>query len=513
MIIIYHDNSKVHSVWNESTKEYLVYKSVFISKCLIEIAEQFPENLLIWCHILQKEFLNIDKIPLIFHHQKIMASFNLEDRNYFSKAIGYVDQSPFIKINKKVSYPTWQMSSQVGGIYAVALLAINTRITQDSNFNYYLHSVAKLGMPQGLICTSEPELLIKITVTKPNVRASSFTLFKFVKQHYKTRWFFLLIFHFLVYEKHFPLFSFLFCLFFKKRNNIVFDFANIQVQSMTITSTISYDVIIPTIGRKEYLYNVLKDFKKQHILPNTIIIVEQNPEPESKSELDYIYNETWPFKINHTFTHQTGACNARNIALSHINSEWVFLADDDNVFNSELIAEIFNKINSYGAKAVTTSYLQKDEKKQHNKIIQWPTFGAGNSFVKKTVLENIQFNKALEFGYGEDADFGMQLRNKGVDILYLPEPEILHLKAPVGGFRIKPNLAWHNDPIQPKPSPTVMLYYLLHYTPEQVAGYKTILFFKYYTRQSVKNPIQYYLTFIKQWERSIYWANQLKIKQ
>jgi hypothetical protein len=58
-----------------------------------------------------------------------------------------------------------------------------------------------------------------------------------------------------------------------------------------------------------------------------------------------------------------------------------------------------------------------------------------------------------------DNDFGMQLRNQGVDVLYLPEPKILHLKAPVGGFRTKPKLAWENDEIQPKPSPTVMLFH------------------------------------------------------
>ena len=68
----------------------------------------------------------------------------------------------------------------------------------------------------------------------------------------------------------------------------------------------------------------------------------------------------------------------------------------------------------------------------------------------------------FEFGFGEDADFGMQLRNQGYDVLYLPEPEILHLKAPIGGFRTKPVLQWQNESIQPKPSPTVMLYH--HFT-------------------------------------------------
>jgi hypothetical protein len=28
----------------------------------------------------------------------------------------------------------------------------------------------------------------------------------------------------------------------------------------------------------------------------------------------------------------------------------------------------------------------------------------------------------------------MQLRNQGHDVLYLPEPQILHLKAPMGGL-------------------------------------------------------------------------------
>ena len=116
----------------------------------------------------------------------------------------------------------------------------------------------------------------------------------------------------------------------------------------------------------------------------------------------------------------------------------------------------------------------------------------------------------FEFGYGEDGDFGMQLRNQGHDVLYLPEPEILHLKAPVGGFRTKPVLQWQKDDIQPKPSPTIMLYQLLHATPAQTNSYKTILFFKYYRLQKIKNPIRYYYNFQKQWERSVFWANELK---
>ncbi|HTG65883.1 MAG TPA: hypothetical protein VL859_05870, partial [Flavobacterium sp.] len=154
--------------------------------------------------------------------------------------------------------------------------------------------------------------------------------------------------------------------------------------------------------------------------------------------------------------------------------------------------------------------IQEEEKVMGKTISQWTSFGSGCSFVKREVVEKCKFNLGYEFGYGEDTDFGMQLRNQGVDVLYLPEPQIVHLKAPIGGFRTKPNLQWENENVQPKPSPTIMLYKQLHLTKQQIKGYKTILFFKYYSNQSIKNPIRYLKSFQKQWKQSMYWANKLR---
>lgn len=56
----------------------------------------------------------------------------------------------------------------------------------------------------------------------------------------------------------------------------------------------SVDVLIPTIGRKEYLYDVLIDLRKQTLLPQKVIIVEQNSEPDSLTQLDYLTAEEWP---------------------------------------------------------------------------------------------------------------------------------------------------------------------------------------------------------------------------
>ena len=100
----------------------------------------------------------------------------------------------------------------------------------------------------------------------------------------------------------------------------------------------------------------------------------------------------------------------------------------------------------------------------------------------------------------------MQIRNNGNDIIYSPTPEIIHLKAPMGGFRTKVNRKWDNDLIEPKPSPTVMVYKLTYDSEEQFFAYKLMYFFR---NINFKNPIEKYKTMISKWNRSVYWAQKL----
>lgn len=510
MLIIYHDGSKVVELSNVDVPNVAKINTLPLAEFLVAIAQEYPDVVLVWCHIRLKAQLDISEVEKLFHHQKLLFSYHPSEIGCLDKSIGYVEESPFIKINKEKTFPTWQMSSWVGGMHSQVILAVKDNIPLDNNFDYFLCSLAKLGMRKGLLCYSEPRLLKQGTFGFPT-KTNKYRLFRFVKQHYKTQWVFLLLFNLMLYERKFPIIPFFCSLFYKNRSKININLEVIKVQStQKVVDQATVDVIIPTIGRKNYLYDVLKDFSKQTVLPNKIIIVEQNPEADSTSELDYLTHEKWPFEIQHFFIHQAGACNARNIALDQTQSEWVFLADDDNRFEATLLSDIFEKIKQYGHQIVTTSYPQKNEPKKYTKVMQWPNFGAGNSFVRRDLLEKVRFNMALEFGYGEDGDFGMQLRNQGHDVLYLPEPEILHLKAPIGGFRTKPVLQWQNDSVQPKPSPSIMLYQMLHNTKEQQLGYKTILFFKYYKNQVIKNPIGYFISYRNQWERSIYWANDLR---
>ena len=512
MIIIYHKNNKVVELKGVDFVVSDKARNITVSDFMLNLAKKYPDELLVWCHEKVKEQLNSFEIETLFHNKKMVLSYNASGIQFLNKSIGYVEASPFIKVNSEVRFPTWQMSSCVGGVHSELLLSLKNKLIADQNFDYFLCSLAKRAMPKGVLCYSEPKFL-KQKINYKTTPSNFYTLFRFVKQHYKVRWIFLLFLNLFLYERRIALFPLINCFFYKNRSKN-FDVNFEKINGISQEKSIDFytlDVIIPTIGRKKYLYDFLLDLKVQTFLPTKVIIIEQNEMIASTSELDFLSNQAWPFEILHTFIHQTGACHARNIALKQVTSDWVFFADDDIRIKPSFIKETLEKINNLGIKAASLKCIEKEDDSKEDDVFQWITFGSGSSFVFSECIKGCEFLKGFEFGYGEDVDFGMQLRNKGCDILYFSNPKILHLKAPIGGFRAKPILKWQNDKILPKPSPTVMLYLILHFTKEQNLGYKTILFFKYYKLQNSKNPFRYFVYFRKQWKRSVFWANELNI--
>jgi glycosyltransferase involved in cell wall biosynthesis len=512
MIVILHKNNKVVDVFDCKSKKAIQVTNSELVTAFFEIAKQFKDRLIIWCVDYLKDFIDYKEFSYLFQHKLIMASYNLSESFYIDEQIGYVESSPFIKINRKAKYPTWLMSSSIGGINSNVLCCFNQNDYRNETFDYVLNSIAKRGISNGLFCYSSPKLLNTHPESFQTIKTSKCQLFKFIRQHYKGRWAFLTLFNSCVYEKRLFLLPFITSYFnTKKLNNPVFK--NIKVTSkIKDNRDFNIDVVIPTIGRRQYLYDVLKDLSNQTLLPKNVIVIEQNTEIGSATELNFIKDESWPFKINHKFINQTGACNARNLALSLIESDWIFMADDDIRFENEILEIALKEITTFGLSAATLSCLRKGDKEMRTNTMQWNTFGSGCSIISNQVASKIRFDIAYEHGFGEDGDFGMQIRNLGYDIGYIPKCNILHLKAPLGGFRTIITQPWDKDKIQPKPSPTIMLFNLKNQSFFQINGYKTILFFKYFKLQNNKNPFSYFFQMKKRWKKSIFLANQLKIK-
>ena len=507
--IVVHKENKVLRILDESLKKVNHLPDKSIAGSLFSLANSYPNQIILWCHDDLINLIAMNNIDEIFHHDFILASFKISKDLSQLKDIGFVDDSIFMNVKFDVPFPTWQMSVDIGGISSNFLNSI-TKLSLSEDFNFFLLSLAKLSMPKGLFCYSDPRLINNLNLERINKDELSLNfIYRFVRQHYKFKWvFFLLLFH-LRQGKYMAVFAMLKSMFYKPRT---IEFPNLKIESRKKNDgENTMDVIIPTIGRRKYLYDVLVDLSKQSLLPKKVIIVEQNPNINSKSELDYINDRQWPFEIAHIFTHRAGVCNARNIGLKYVTSQWVFFNDDDNRFNSELLESALKKIKSLSVKVLLTKYLQKNENlsNQYNYTHQTGIFGAGNAILHSDCLLNNSFDSSLEHGYGEDYDFGVQLRNMGFDIIFSPQLEIVHLKAKIGGFRSFVKKPWDHLDLKPQPSPTIMLVNLRHKTKEQFDNYKLRFFLSNWLRDRDVNFIQYLKRFKKRWNLSVYWADKI----
>src|SRR5690606_16359689 len=144
--------------------------------------------------------------------------------------------TPFLNINRKVSYATWLMSTDMGGIHGSVLNSFIGKVPASSNLGYFLNSVAKIGQAHGLFCYSEPSLL-KVSEKKQyslKFSADYYYLFRFVKQHYKTQWLFILFLNLLIFQGKAKLMPLIYSFWFKKRTILPISIADIKVQSTRV---------------------------------------------------------------------------------------------------------------------------------------------------------------------------------------------------------------------------------------------------------------------------------------
>lgn len=513
MIQLVHDNSERVKKIIRNGEEVSGF-STRLTDSFWELAEKYPEDWIVWIDQRYLGQLNEKYLDKIFHHNLIMASFPITSQ-FLPETIGYIDQLPFVNPDYTVKYPSWRMSADVGGIKAETALAFKPGFHKIENFDYLLNTIAKTGQQNSLFCYTNPALLTTRISQEPEThKASKDEVFMFVYQHYKSIWVWVLFFCYIRYESKFPVLALLKSFFNAKYFLQEIDLSNISLSTLSnveISKTV--DVIIPTMGRPSHLKQVLIDLKEQSHLPDKVIVVEQNPQPDSETQLDYIASGDWPFKIVHHFTHKTGACMARNLALESVDSNFLFLCDDDNRFESDLLKKFLLEMEKLGVEAINTAYPQKADKEKFTKMKQWGTFGSGNSLISWNKKTNIlRFDLGFENGYGEDTDYGLQLRARGVDIIYHPGIKITHLKAERGGFRAVSRLPWEETQLSPKPFPTMMLLVKKHYSKEMIKGYKVGLFLKFYFRQDIKNPFTYVKSMKRRWEISEQWAEQLSEK-
>ncbi len=510
IILVVHDNTQVLEIKGTNNNKFQ-YNPYNITETILKISSDFPNHLIAWVHKELLNYIDISNWPQLISHPFEIITYEPGKYSDLEDDIQYIEfGSPFVHYTmaQKNRFATWLMSSSMGMAHAQLLNQFRKWGNYLNSFSIFLISLAKNAGQYGIMPYSEPKLL---TYPLPNhykrTKNKSAHFLSFIKTHYSKKLHFLYFLDKFFYEKKIPLFSFLTAKKVKlpsiKSKKISF-----QIEIKKINEQDSYDVIIPTLNRPVHLYNFLTDLSKQHVTPKKVIIVEQDP--NKKSKIDYLDRE-WPFEIEHIITDKIGACHARNLALEKVKSKYCFFADDDIRIQPPTLSDALVTMKTFHIPAITLGVYREGEKPpiKTNPTL-WHTFGAGCSIVLSKYATTTRFDLSLEHGFGEDADYGMQLRHKGCNIFYYSKYPILHLKAPAGGFRYKRKLPWDNARFRPKPSPTIMLFFKKNATKKQILGYKMFILIKKIISERKINIFKTIISFKKSWEESEKWAEYLK---
>ncbi|QLJ55832.1 hypothetical protein HPC70_11070 [Flavobacterium psychrophilum] len=113
MIIIYYNKQEILEIYHEDLQQKIAVTSTNMAQCICDLSYLFAHQIMVWCHIDAKKYLNASSIPELFNFQNKIISYHPK-YNYLHNGIGYVDEKLFVAVNKQVTYPTWMMNSFVG---------------------------------------------------------------------------------------------------------------------------------------------------------------------------------------------------------------------------------------------------------------------------------------------------------------------------------------------------------------------------------------------------------------
>lgn len=226
---------------------------------------------------------------------------------------------------------------------------------------------------------------------------------------------------------------------------------------------IRISVLIPTLGRKKELIDTLLALRDQTVLPDEIVVVDQNV--PSFPEVDELCSRFE--SVRHVRTPTPGVALNYNLALKHATSEVVLYLDDDIVPDRQLVERHlanYKKANSPGAMplgGVAGRVLQPDGDPDPRTIgvfgryHRWSgtitaRFNAtresdveispgGNMSFYRDVLLNVG---GFDLGFGGngyffETDGSLRVHRAGYRIVFDPKAELRHLMAPAGGARIR----------------------------------------------------------------------------
>jgi glycosyltransferase involved in cell wall biosynthesis len=195
-------------------------------------------------------------------------------------------------------------------------------------------------------------------------------------------------------------------------------------------------ILIPTLDRYPYLWQLLDQLRQQTIRPHQIIVIDQTPVEQRQPGWSAQFSDL-PLAV--IWRDQPGQCTARNAGLKTIHSDYILFLDDDDVIPDDLIASHLAFLGHHSADASCGVAAEVDADSLPH-AFTYPrasdVFPTNNALLKKAALyDSGLFDLAYERGSRADGDLGMRLYLAGKRLLLNPAAQVIHLHAPQGGLR------------------------------------------------------------------------------
>ncbi|MCY7350654.1 MAG: glycosyltransferase [Cytophagaceae bacterium] len=182
------------------------------------------------------------------------------------------------------------------------------------------------------------------------------------------------------------------------------------------TNNPSVSIVVPTLGRKNEVYALLKSIIQSTVQPIEVIILDQNC---SNILDDIIFDFKEQINIKHVRVNFRGLSKARNYAIKYTTGEILMFPDDDCRIFSNTIGTALTVMNDTGTDVIFGKCIDEQGKDSIIKFSEKPSwlnlrnfegkFIEATMFIKRQLLDNYSYDEGLGAGTFHGAEEGYDL--------------------------------------------------------------------------------------------------------
>lgn len=217
-------------------------------------------------------------------------------------------------------------------------------------------------------------------------------------------------------------------------------------------------VIIPTLNRYEYLYDVMKDLEAQEYKNFEVIVVDQT------EAFQPTFYDDFQLNINLIRQEEKALWLARNTAIEAAKGDLIALSEDDIRIQPNWLVEHLKCLDYFHADVSAGVFYPEGYQipKERSYFAKAAQFATGNSVLYKSVFQRSGlFDRQFEKQRMGDGEFGMRIYLSGNKSISNPLASCIDVKAGTGGLRqmgswdaFRPK-SW----LAPRPIPSVLYYF------------------------------------------------------